>query len=303
MDISLALGGGGIKGISHLGVLACLEEAGFKIRAIAGTSAGALVGAVYAAGYSPGEILKIVESIPQKRLYARLPGDGPSLLGYAGLAEALTAVLGDCTFSDLKIPFACTAVDINTSQEIYLNEGSVMEAAFASIAIPGVFPTKIRGKAELVDGGVLDPVPVNLARRIAPDVPVVAVVLNPAKERWDSIPPQFNMPAVMPLPIPSPIIEGFARMRIGQAFRIFVHSMDITMRMLSELRLEVDKPDFIIRPNVDRYGMLDFAVPAELVRLGEESARQSLPELKRMFSWQNVLLRRLNRTGLFKKNY
>lgn len=302
MDISLALGGGGIKGISHIGVLTCLEDAGFRIHAIAGTSVGALVGAVYAAGYPPGEIVEIVESIPQKRLYARLPGDGPSLLGYAGLAEALTAVLGDCKFSDLKIPFACTAVDINSSQEIYLNEGSVLEAALASIAIPGVFPAKLRGKAELVDGGVLDPVPVNLARQMAPGLPVIAVALTPAKERWDNTPPQFNMPPVMPLPIPSPIMEGFARMRIGQAFRIFVHSMDITMRMLAELRLEADKPDFIIRPNVDRYGMLDFAIPAELVRLGEESVRQSLPELKRVLSWQNALLRRLNRTGLFKWN-
>ncbi len=290
MDICLALGGGGIKGVAHIGVLDCLEKAGFKIRAIAGSSAGGLAGAVYAAGYSPQEILAILESINKSRMYARQPADGPSLLGYAGLAEALVEVLGESTFTDLKIPFACTAVDLRTCQEVYLNDGCVVDAVLATIAIPGVFPPKIRGAAELIDGAVLDPVPVRLARSIAPRLPVIAVVLNPPEEVWHDD-PQFNSIPPMPLPIPAPIVEGFARMRIGQSLRIFLHSIDITARMLTELRLKADQPDVIIRPDVAQYGMLDMVDPKKLVEAGYQAAEHTIPKVRKALSWPERTLR------------
>lgn len=290
MDICLALGGGGIKGIAHLGVIQCLEEAGFKIRAVAGTSAGGLVGSVYAAGYSPREILSITESLKPGKMYTRQSSDRPSLLGYTGLAEALTEMLGDTQFSDLKIPFACTAVDIRTSQEMYLNQGRVLDAVLATIAIPGVFPSKLHGEEELVDGSVLDPVPVSLARCLAPRLPVVAVVLNPAKEDFHRV-PEFNFIPPASLPIPPPLIEGLARMRVAQAFRIFVQSMDVSARMLTELRLEIDRPDVIIRPDVYRYGLLDVVQPQELVQAGELAAVAALPLIHKTLSWPNRVIR------------
>ena len=290
MEISLALGGGGIKGAAHIGVLECLEKAGFKIRAIAGTSIGGLIGAVYAAGFSPKEITAIIESLDPHRIYARHAGDGPSLLGYTGLAEALVEMLGESQFSDLRIPFACTAVDIRTTQEVYLNEGSVVEAVLATIAIPGVFPPKVRGEAELVDGGILDPVPVNLARCINPRLPVVAVALNPAREEWHRI-PQFNIIPAASLPIPSPLVEGFARLRVGQAIRIFLHSMDVTARMLTEMKLEVDKPEVIIRPEVHGYGFLDLVEPKALVEAGYQAAEEAIPRIRKSLSWTNTVLR------------
>lgn len=291
MEISLALGGGGIKGIAHIGVLECLIKAGFKIRAIAGTSAGALVGSVYAAGYQPGEILGFIENIKQDRLYTRSPSDGPSLLGYSGLAEILTEILSDLEFNELKIPFACTAVDLRTSQEVYLNDGRVFDAVLASIAVPGVFPPKIRGEAELVDGGVLDPVPVELARCLAPGLPVIAVALNPAPEEWHRL-PQFHILPPVPIPIPPPLVEGISRMRIARAFQIFIQSMDVTARMLTELRLEVDRPEVIIRPDVHKYGFLDPAPPRELVLCGRQAAEKALPQIHKSLSWHKTLLRK-----------
>lgn len=299
MEISLALGGGGIKGIAHIGVIECLEKAGYKIRAIAGTSAGGLVGSIYAAGYSPREILEIAESLnPNHRLYARHPNDGPSLIGYTGLAEALIAVLGEYKFAELKIPFACTAVDIRTSQEVYLNQGCVMDAVLATIAIPGVFPPKMNGEAEMVDGSVLDPVPVHLVRCLNQSLPVIAVVLNPAREEWYRI-PQFNILPPMGLPIPSPIIEGFARMRLARAFQIFLHSIDISSRMLTEMRLEVDRPEVIIRPEVHQYGLLDTVNPRELFEAGYQAAEQALPQIQKTLSWPNAFSRNIRqRLGL-----
>jgi NTE family protein len=290
MEISLALGGGGIKGIAHVGVIDCLEKAGFKIASIAGTSAGGLIGAVYAAGYSPAEILAVIESLNSSRMYSRQSTDRPSLMGYTGLAEALVEVLGESQFSDLKIPFACTAVDIRTSQEVYLNEGRVIDAVLATIAVPGVFPPKIRGDAELVDGAVLDPVPVNLARCLNPKLPVVAVALNPDRSDWQQL-PQFNFSPPVSLPIPTPIVEGIARLRIAQAFQTFLHSQDITARMLTELRMEVDHPEVIIRPDVHKYGLLDVVQPRELIPLGYAAAERAIPQIQKAYSWPNTMLR------------
>lgn len=292
MDITLALGGGGVKGIAHIGVIDCLVKAGFRIRAIAGSSAGGLVGSIFAAGYNPGEILTLIDNLNPNNFYARRSSDGPSLIGYNGLAKTLVEVLGESHFSDLKIPFACTAVDTLTSQEIYLNEGRVLDAVLATIAFPGIFPPKIRGLAELVDGAILDPVPVSLARRMSPRLPVVAVVLNPSQAEWASI-PEFNSLPSVPLPIPTPIIEGFARMRLGQALRIFLQSMDISARMLTELRLEADKPEVVIRPNVFQYGMLDMVNPRDLIQEGYQAAEKAIPEIHKALSWSDWFWRNI----------
>lgn len=290
MKISLALGGGGIKGIAHIGVLDRLVKEGFQIAAIAGTSAGGLAGAMFAAGYSPEEMRSIIEGINPARMYARRPEDGPSLLGYAGIAETLLEILRDTTFSDLKIPFGCTAVNINTSCEVYLKEGRVLDALLATMAIPGVFPAKKHGDAELIDGGVLDPVPVNLARRLLPASPVVAVALTPEQERWPQI-PQVHFISHASLPLPSPIIEGIARLRFAQAFHIFVQSIDISSRMITELRLELDHPDVIIRPDVYQYGLLETANPDELYQAGYLAAERAIPMIRKAISPANSVLR------------
>ena len=127
MEISLALGGGGSKGFAHLGVLRCLEKEGFKIRAVAGTSAGGIVSTLYAAGYSPDELLDRFKEFDQTRLYGRQPGDGPSLLGVAGINHLLADLLGERTFDDLRIPCAVTAVDLRLEKEVVLKRGRVVE--------------------------------------------------------------------------------------------------------------------------------------------------------------------------------
>jgi NTE family protein len=290
MDICLALGGGGIRGLAHIGVIDCLEKAGFRIRAVAGTSIGGLIGAVYTSGYSPAEIAQILGSIDQNSLFARRSTDGPSLLGYTGLAQALIDILGENDFSDLKIPFACTAVDLHTSQEVYLNEGRVLDAVLATIAVPGIFPPKIRGEAELIDGAILDPVPVKLARLLTPTLPVIAVVLNPSQSEWPKQ-PQFSFVPPAALPIPTPILDGFARLRVAQAFNIFLQSYAISSQMLTELRLEIDRPDIIIRPPVHQYGLLEAAPINELIAAGTQAAEMQIPKIRKTVSWLNTMIR------------
>ena len=285
-DIALALGGGGVKGLAHIGVLRVLEKEGFKVSAVAGTSAGGIVGSLYAAGYSLAEIEKIGERMKSPHFFSRTHFDGPSLLGVQGGAQLLTEYLGDRRFEDLLIPFACTAVDLNTSGEIILAHGNVVEAILATIAIPGIFPPHQINDYLLVDGAVLDPVPVALARWLSPTSTVIAVCLSPAPDTWAQLPDPHFLPTS---PIPRPILDQFARLRISQAVQIFYKSFDTTGRMISELRMQIDKPDVIIRPEVGKYGLLDNVNSKELVALGEAAAEAALPEIRLALSWSNHL--------------
>jgi NTE family protein len=287
MDIALALGGGGFKAVAHIGVIDRLENHGFRIRAIAGTSAGGLIGAAYAAGNSPLEILKAVQNLDPTKLYRRHNADGPSILGHAGLVEIITTLVGQKLFTDLKIPFGCTAVDLNSSREVYLREGKVIDAAEATMAIPGVLPPTQAGSVLLVDGAVLDPVPVTLARILAPDLPIVAVPLTPAGNDWDKIPPQDVLAtSTLPFPLPGPILQSFSRMRIGQAIRIFYQSLEISSMMVTELRLKIDKPDVIIRPVVYSVGLFELANPLQMVAAGRDAVDDQLVNLRRETSWR-----------------
>jgi NTE family protein len=293
-EIAVALGGGGIRGIAHIGALHRLEQEGYQIRAIAGTSAGGIVGAVYAAGFSPLEIFELIKNADHNNLFSRNPNDGPSLLGLKGLSEILMKAVGNKQFEELNIPFACTAVDIVASQEVVLSQGYVVEALLATSAFPGIFPPQEIEDAILVDGGVLDPVPVALAHYLRPDLPVVAICLSPSAEGWSQITP-IRMPEKSP--IPRPLLEQFARLRLTQAFNIFAKSMDITSRMMTEMRLNIDQPDVLIRPDVIKFGLIDDVDPNELVKIGDDAVKDALDEIRQSFSIKNTISRR------FKKRY
>ncbi len=285
MDIALALGGGGAKGNAHLGVLKVLEREGFRIRALAGTSMGGLIGAVYLSGWSPEEIEARFAALDQRKLYGRERASQPSLLGLRGVTEALVEMVGEKTFDDLPVPFAVTAVDLNTGIGVVIKQGRLVDAVLATAAVPGIFPAREWGNFLLVDGGVLNPVPVNVARALAPKLPVVAVALNQPPE------PSRTLPRINYL-TPLPMFERIARLRVAQAFNVFVRSVDISGQLLAELRLKVDKPDIVIRPDVAGIGLLDRVEVPHIVRLGEEAAEAALPDLHQLVSWPARLARR-----------
>jgi len=300
-DITLALGGGGIKGIAHVGVYQRLLQAGYNIRAVAGTSAGGIAGSLIAAGYTPDQMADIMSKldVSSNHMFQRDASDGPSLLGLRGIADLLDTYIGDRTFKDLKIPFACTAVDINRYREVVFNQGSVKEAVLATAAFPGVFPPRQYGDMQLVDGGVLDPVPVSVARMLSPNLPVVAVCLSPVPEGWGQTPP-MKVPETNPLI--KPIIGQFSRLRIAQAFIVFAKSMDTTSHMLAELRLQIDRPDAVIRPDVTKWGLIDPVDPDELIHAGIIATDACLPEIKQANSWASSLSRRFFRSAPLPEN-
>ena len=288
MDISVALGGGGSRGYAHIGVLRFLESQGFCIRAVSGTSAGGIVAVAYAAGFSPSEMETKFSKLDQTKLFARSPNEGPGILGLSHAEDLFNELFGERTFSDLRIPCAVVAVDLKGGREVILNQGRVVDAVLATIAVPGVFPPKDYGDVQLVDGAVLNPVPVSVARGLAPRLPVAAVILdilNEVTSGFNSIP--------LPLPVPAPLVERLTRTRVAQAFNIFLQSVDVSSRNMSELRLRIDNPEVVIRPDVNGIGLLDQVNISTVIQKGEEAARLALPELQRAVSWPFRLRSRL----------
>lgn len=288
MDITLALGGGGSRGVSHIGVIRRLEKEGFRIKAIAGSSFGGLIAILYALGYRPNELEEMFASVDQTQFYGRTPSDGPSLMGLAGVTQLLESVIGDRTFADLRIPCAVTATDLKGGSEVILSEGRLVDAILATIALPGVFPARHVGEFELVDGGTLDPVPVAPARALAPRLPVVAVTLHlpigSAARTWSIPLPSF---------LPRLIIDRFSKMRYGLVLDVFIRSLDIVSRAVSDYRLEVDKPDIIVRPRLGNIDTLDVVDVHEMIRIGEQALDDVLPQLRQKFTLRNRFRRAL----------
>lgn len=282
--ISLALGGGGTKGFAHIGVIRQLEKEGFEIDAIAGTSAGGIVGALYAFGISVNEIIKLSSRLKFTDIFQRSSDDAPSLLGLGGLYKELENTFGDSTFDDLKIKFAAVSVDTVSGTPIIMNEGKIVDAVKATTAVPGIFPAMKFGDLNLVDGGVLDPVPVSTARWLNPDLPVVAVNLIPPLDRWPET-PRMDIPPFVP--IPQFIIDQLNQFRLGQAMHVFINSMEIMMNMVTELRIKVDKPDILIRPDVFNYTMFSKVEVDTMVKIGEDAVKRHADELTKMFGIAN----------------
>jgi NTE family protein len=184
IKIGCALGGGGARGLSHIGVLKVLNEQGIFPDIIAGTSIGAIVGALYAGGYKPGEIEKLILGMDWKTLVhlvdVALPFNG--FLKGKRVVSLLESILGDLTFPQLKVAFACVATDIINGKQVVLRDGSLVEALHASIALPGIFkPVAIKGQY-LVDGGLVNTVPVSVCRDMGAEYVIgINVVPEPGK--------------------------------------------------------------------------------------------------------------------------
>ncbi|CAN5344946.1 patatin-like phospholipase family protein [soil metagenome] len=156
--IGLALSGGGARGIAHLGVIQALEELGVRFYEIAGTSAGAIVGALYANGHSPKEIFEIIKTVSLYRSVSPAWGAGGGWLKMDGLQEMLRKHL-PLDFATLKLPFTAAATEIRKGEIHYINEGELVPVLLASCSLPGIFHPMALSSGLYVDGGVLDNLP------------------------------------------------------------------------------------------------------------------------------------------------
>jgi NTE family protein len=256
--VGLALSGGAARGLAHIGVLDVLKKEGIPIDMIAGTSAGAVIGAVYAWSQDTDYIKKEAREANWKKI---APLIDPSLFKTGlikgkKIKDLLASYIGGSKkFSDLKIPFVCVATDIETGEEVVIDRGPVPEALRASISIPGIFTVARREGRYLVDGGLVNPVPVNVVRRMGADF-VIAVNVTPGVNTR---------------------IEK--RRKEPSIFQILLQSIYIATYTLA--RNNMADADIAIEPDLANIGAGDFLKAEELIRRGEQAAQIALPEIKR----------------------
>jgi NTE family protein len=282
-DVAVALGGGGARGLAHIGVLAELESAGYRIAALAGTSIGGVVASLYASGLTPSQIGTWTEETLGSGLFRFRPSPG-ALLGNDRIQEALTQALGEKAFADMRCPLALTAVDLEGGLEVVLMEGRVVDAVLATIALPGIFPPQLAGGSRLVDGGVVDPVPVGPVRALHRG-PVVAVSLSarPGAPANPDASPLASLPGA----------EVLSHLRVGQALQIFSRSLEISSRLFTDLRLQIDRPEVVVRPDVAAIGILDAPETSPVIEAGRKAMEALLPDLARWYGVRGALRRAL----------
>jgi NTE family protein len=289
--IGLALGSGVARGWAHIGVLQALAEAGLEPDVVVGTSIGALVGGVHLAGR-----LSILETWARglsKRsmwrfLDLRLSGGG--LVGGARLAEVLDQNLGAMAIESLGKRFAAVATDLSTGHEIWVRDGSLATAIRASYALPGVFtPVQIDGRF-LVDGALVNPVPVSVCRALGARL-VIAVNLNAdvfGKSRVQSAlhaaeAGLFESGDGLSRLKPQALLarQLFGHGRSGPSlFTVMVGSLNIVQDRLSRSRLAGDPPDVTVAPRLGHIGLLEFDRADELIAEGRAAVDRTLPFLR-----------------------
>jgi len=286
-EVLLALGGGGIRGIAHLGVIKCLVENDYKISGIAGSSAGGMFGCLYASGASLESIEEAVIEFSSRPKFSRRADDPASIIGTTGLESLFERLLEDKLLEDFPIPFIATAVDLLTGNEIVIKTGSAIKAILSTIALPGIFPSQEFDHYKLIDGGIIDPVPVKAARALDPTLPIVAVRLSRKPHDYNPSEP------LLPLQdkIPSSIAERLFKNRLVESVRTFYQSIDVLTGKLESVSLALDQPDVIVSPEIGHYPTLDLVIPPDLQQKGHEAMVDSLPQLEQSLNLVNKVRR------------
>lgn len=268
--VTLVLGGGGARGLAHAGVLATLADAGVPIRAIVGTSIGAEIGAFYCVGLGPDRIEDMAREMDWMSTFKLFwPSlEGGALTSGRNIESYLRERLGASTFADCHPPLRAVATDMKTGEEIVLDEGGLVEGVRASIALPGIIkPFRVDGRL-LGDGGLVNPLPVDVARRLFGG-PVVAVAVHPGargrEERQEE-----------PDPFHEPMEETAGPALITNLRR----AVQITQAQLVSWRLAASPPDLIIKPVVSGMGSLEFYRGREALERGRQTAIDNLGSIQ-----------------------
>jgi NTE family protein len=287
--IGIALGAGAARGWSHIGVLERLSESGIEPDVMAGTSIGALVAGCYAAGRL-GELKEFALSLTRRRIFSLLDlsWTGSGLISGDRLRELLEKQVGDMQFADVKMPFVCIATELMTGHEIWLRNGPLGPAIRASYALPGVFrPVQIDGQW-LIDGAVVNPIPVSACRAIGARL-VVSVSLN--SDSFAGTVVQEPKALIGPNGVPErrhePPLERASALRqmLGGTSTpglttVLVAAFNISQDRLARSRLAGDPPDVNIIPRTPGVGLFDFDKAAESIAAGREAAERALPDIE-----------------------
>jgi len=274
-QVGLVLGGGGMRGLAHIGVLKALEEAGVRIDMLAGTSMGGVIGSLYAAGLSVAEIEATVLELTNSASIRRLLDIHLNYRGFVRgerIYNLIADTIGaDITFADLDLPMKMVATDIVSGCEVILDQGKVVDAVRATISIPFVFRPVDQENMTLVDGGILNNVPTDVAREMGADV-VIAVDVMPDFS--------LNTPGkpLIEQPIDPPSLPNF----LQETF----HVVYIMISAMTQLKLGAYPPDILLRPEIppEIDLLLGYDRAEEVIAAGKQAALQSMDAIQGLLS-------------------
>jgi NTE family protein len=251
--IALVLGGGAARGFAHIGVIRALEQEKIPIDMIVGTSVGSLIGAIYASDMNSFELEWTAFALEKDSIFdygIMNAFSGMGLANGAKLEEFVRTKIATPNIEDLKLPFVAVATDLNRGTRVVLDRGSVAKAVHASSAVPGVFnPVEHQGRL-LVDGGVMDNIPIAVAREKGADI-VIAVDIS----------------------------ENLANFNITNLVDVMLQAVNIMFN--ENVRYKKKEADVLITPHVGSVAMLDFTQKKRCMQAGIEATQKAMPEIRK----------------------
>ncbi len=299
--VGLALGSGSARGWAHIGVIRALAEAGIRVDYVAGTSIGALVGAAYASGE-----IDTLEEVVLQLDWKKIVYFFDVVLPKSGLIDGkkVSVFIGNnvkkINIEDLPFPFCAVSTDMNTGNEVAIQDGDIIEVVRASISVPGIFTPVKKNGTILVDGGLVNPVPVSVARKMGADF-VIAVDLNhdivgkkapvlshenmnSDKEPVKTLPGKNKIlnalnKRVRAIDIPTLTqVRQWAGMEnsLPNIFEVLVTSINIMETQITAANLKTDPPDILIQPNLGHLKFLEFNRAKEAIAEGYKEGRKQI---------------------------
>lgn len=266
--LALALGGGGARGLAHIGVLQVLEQSGLQPQYLSGTSIGGLIGALWASGASADAILRIARGFRFPRRFS--PG---RFLNWDQIFAPALPLLADRSFESLATPLVVSAVDLVAGEEIPLHSGPVLPAVRATCAVPAFFMPEAFGVRYLVDGGVTNVLPVDLAWCWEPDV-VVAVNIVATPRQFSVLGNRYaRVAAVLGRLVPNPLSAHVA-------YEVAMRSVEIALDRQRAMAVAMTGPEVLIDVNLGDVAIDEFERLDEIVEIGQCAARAALPRIE-----------------------
>ena len=293
-SVSLVLSSGGARGLAHVGVIEELENRGYRIAEIAGCSAGALVGGMYAAGKMP-EFKDWICNLDRIDVFSLMDFTFSSRGFIKGekVYNALKNVIKDCQIEDFEIPFSCNAVDYKSGKEVIFREGSLYAAIRASGSIPTVFQPAKHHRFELIDGGVLNPVPISLLKNSGQNLVIVVGLNGPDSEIIS--PPKKDRQGRSFISMPgwlrdyrNKMLQYFPEQEKAEkstslsSFNLMTRAFDLLQDRFCALLVAQYPVDIVIQVARNQAGTLEFHRAAELIEIGRQKAIMAIDD------WENA---------------
>jgi NTE family protein len=295
--IGLALGGGAARGFAHIGIVRTLVAHGIVPNVVVGTSIGAVVGGAYAAGHLD-TLEEWARSLQPRNIlgYLDIRLNGSGLIGGDKLAAQLEAAIGPTLIEDLPLKFATVATEVRTGHEIWLTHGRMVDAMRASYALPGIFSPVLIGDRWLVDGAMVNPVPVSAARALGAEIVIAANLSSDVFTHSTTI---YSHGATAEAPEalvePAPPKRGFGRLFSAERTMkreffggggrpgissVMVDAFNIMQDRITRARLAGDPPDLLISPRVGQIGWFDFHRASDLIAFGARAAERAIDSIQ-----------------------